>query len=147
MVLADSALALRRFSRVDLEQSSPRVAAFCDASSQSGTESLCRFRLGRHGIRLRTQAEIPRVGRVDLLIGDRLVLECDSQAYHDGYHAARDYDRDLALIEQGFIVLRLQYRHVMFEWEKVEALVMAVVRSDRHLWRRGPGAVGTVLGL
>lgn len=85
----------------------------CDPLSQSGTESLVRVRLRRRGIRVQTQFRRRGVGRVDLLIGDRMVIECDSDEFHSGDEAQeRDYDRDLELIDGDFLVLRLRYRHV-----------------------------------
>jgi very-short-patch-repair endonuclease len=106
----------------------------CDPLSQSGTESLVRVRLRRRGVRVQTQFRRQGVGRVDLLIGDRLVIECDSQEFHSGDEAQeRDYDRDLALIDGDFLVLRLRYRHVVYEWERVESIILGLIRRGRHL--------------
>ncbi|HWD61340.1 MAG TPA: DUF559 domain-containing protein [Humibacter sp.] len=146
VAIADSALNARLLHLEDLRPVVPAVARCCDPASQSGTESLSRVRLRRKNIRVRTQVEIAGVGLVDLLVGDRLVVECDSAGFHDGYQSVRDYDRDMALIRQGYIVLRLKYRHVMFEWAKVEELILAIVRARRHLWRGG-GSAGTVVSL
>ncbi|MHA7985440.1 DUF559 domain-containing protein [Rathayibacter sp. CAU 1779] len=78
-----------------------------------------------------------RDDRVDLVIGDRLIIECDSAGYHDGYNSERDYDRDLRLLERGFLVVRLKYRHIMYDWARVEQIILALVRSGQHLWSRG----------
>ena len=146
VALADSALNKRIFHIAELETIAPRIAARCDGASQSGTESLTRFRLRSLRLPVRTQVAIRGVGHVDLLVGDRLVIECDSESFHDGYRSERDYDRDMSLVEQGYIVLRLRYRHVMFEWARVEALVLKIVRAGRHRWHRGRNSEGTVLG-
>ena len=145
VVIADSALNLGMIRADSLGSGLRVVRDWCDARSQSGTESLTRLRLRRRRVPVRTQVRIPDVGIVDLLIGERLVIECDSKSFHDGYQSSRDYDRDLALVGQGYLVLRLQYRHVMFEWERIERLILEIVRARRHLWRHG--RAGSVVSL
>lgn len=148
VTIADSALNKKLITLAALSLVVPAIAQWCDPGSQSGTESLTRVRLRRRKIHARSQVWIDRVGLVDLLVGDRLVIECDSAAFHDGYQSTRDYDRDLELIASGYIVLRLRYRHVIFEWDRVEGIVMSIVRARRHLWRRGAGSgTGRVISL
>jgi very-short-patch-repair endonuclease len=147
VALADSALNRGLLAMEVLEVSLPRLAPWCDPASQSGTESIVRVQLRRHGVKVRTQARIRGVGCVDLLVGDRLVIECDSVAYHDGYQSERDYERDQQLLAQGYLVLRLKYSHVIHEWSRVEALVLEVVRARRHWWRTGSGVAGSALAL
>lgn len=93
-----------------------------------------RVRLRSLGIRVRPQFRRNGVGWVDLLVGDRLVIECDSDKYH-GTDAGqdRDYDRDIELIDGDYLVLRLRYRHVVYEWERVEAVIRGLVRRGRHV--------------
>ena len=111
-----------------------RAIARCDPLSESGTETLVRLRLRRRGIRVRTQFRRPGVGRVDLLIGDRLIIECDSAQFHDGDESQeRDYERDLLLIDGDYLVLRLRYRHVIYEWDRVEPIILGLIRRGRHL--------------
>lgn len=147
VALADSALNRGVLRLEMLEASLPRLARWCDPASQSGTESIVRVGLARWGVKVRTQVPIPNVGYVDLVVGDRLVIECDSAAYHEGYQSERDYERDQALIALGYLVLRLKYGHVVHEWDRIEALVLGIVRAKRHRWRTGSGVPGTVLAL
>lgn len=104
-----------------------------DAHSESGTETLVRIRLRRLGLRVRVQVRIGRVGRVDLLVGDRLVIEIDSRAHHLGDNYEKDRRRDLELARQGFVVLRLSYARVMFDWPSAEAAILDLVRRGEHL--------------
>ncbi|MGN6722339.1 MAG: endonuclease domain-containing protein [Marmoricola sp.] len=145
VALADSALnrGLLRFEV--LEAALPRLAPWCDPASQSGTESIVRIGLRQRGVKLRIQVPVEGGGYVDLVVGDRLVIECDSAAYHEGYQSERDYERDQELLRLGYLVLRLKYRHVVHEWDRIEALVLDVVRARRHRWR--VGGQGTVLAL
>lgn len=111
------------------------IATLVDAGSQSGLETLARLRIRKLGIRVRTQVAIARVGRVDVLIGDRLVLELDSRSHHLGDRYELDRHRDLELFSQGFTVLRVSYRRVMYEWDSVEEAILLAVRRGDHLRR------------
>jgi very-short-patch-repair endonuclease len=83
---------------------------------------------------VRTQVQIGTIGRVDLLVGNRLVIECDSHEFHEGEDALhRDFDRDLALIEKDYLVLRLNYRQVVHEWDRVESVILGLVARRRHV--------------
>lgn len=111
----------------------------CDGRAESGTESLARLRLRRRHLKVTPQVVIPGVGRVDLVVGNRLVIEVDSWAHHSSYEAyEHDRYRDLVLGELGYLVIRLTYRRVMHDWASAERSVMAMVgRGDhRHGGRR-----------
>jgi very-short-patch-repair endonuclease len=84
---------------------------------------------------------------VDLLVGERLVVECDSAEFHDRYRSANDYQRTQELIRRGYIVVRLTYRDVVHDWARAEALILEIVRAGRHEWRAGRGVRGTALAL
>jgi very-short-patch-repair endonuclease len=141
VALIDSALNSRRVSLRQLRAAVRKLPArysraveLSDGSSQSGTETLVRLRLRRLGITVRTQVQIGTIGRVDLLVGNRLVIECDSHEFHEGEDALhRDFDRDLALIEKDYLVLRLNYRQVVHEWDRVESVILGLVARRRHL--------------
>lgn len=144
VVLLDSALRQGRLERGDLpglwptgsDRALPLINRV-DPSAESGTETLVRLRLRRRGIRVRTQFQIGAVGRVDLLIGDRLVIEVDSRAHHTGVEAyRRDRRRDRRLVGLGYVVIRLAYEDVLFDWDEAEEDILAVIRSRRHRWPR-----------
>lgn len=139
IAMADSALNLKILTRSAVAAAIPTLYSWCDGRSQSGTESIERTLLRARRIRAIPQAYIPGVGHVDLLIGDRLVIECDSAKFHEGYGSERDYDRDLRLVALGYLVVRLKYRHVVYEQDTVEPIILELVRSQQHLWSRGSG--------
>lgn len=106
----------------------------CDRA-ESGSESLVRLRLRRRNLRVRVQVRIEGVGRVDLLVGDRLVIEVDSRTHHTAtaqYHS--DRFRDQRLVELGYRVIRVTWEQVMFGWEPAEHAIMAAVHRGDHLW-------------
>lgn len=112
-----------------------RYVDLIDQTAQSGLETKARLRLRSLGIPYRTQMQIGTVGRVDLLIGDRFVVELDSKTWHTSFRAyTEDRRRDLELIERGFIVLRVTYDQVMLQWASVERAIRAVVGRNEHRW-------------
>jgi very-short-patch-repair endonuclease len=142
IAVIDSALNQRKLTAAALKRIlvtlPPRFSSILgdvDAASESGLESLCRVRLRNIGTSIRSQVNIVGVGRVDLLVGDRLVIEADGQAWHDGRESFHvDRTRDLALHRLGYIVIRVSYAHVMFEWMLVELAIRAIIGRREHLW-------------
>ena len=103
--------------------------------AESGTETFLRLGVRRLGLPVRVQVSIEGVGRVDLLVGDRLVLEADSVAYHanpEAYH--RDRRRDLRLTRLGYRVLRLTWEQVTFEGNEVVDTIVTLVAAGEHRW-------------
>lgn len=110
-----------------------------DARAEAGTESLTRVRLRRLGLDVRIQHRIGR-RRVDVLVGDRLVLECDSVEHHaDPVAYERDRAGDRALAAMGYHVVRLTWRQIHEEWPAIEADILAFVRAGHHRWARSAG--------
>lgn len=103
--------------------------ALSRASGRSGsiTEAVFVFRARSLGVRIRQQVQIGS-DRVDVVLGDRLVVELDSREFHV---KERDYARDARLGVRGYRVLRFSYQQVMFDWPTVEAAVRAAIaRGD-----------------
>jgi len=109
--------------------------------AESGSETLTRLRLRSRNILLEPQVEIEGVGRVDFLIGDRLVIEIDSIEHHTSLeNYFKDRRRDRMLIARGYIVLRFTYHDVVHDWDRAVApIVVGLIRQRRHL-RRSPAA-------
>ena len=107
-----------------------------DGSSQSGLETMCRLALAARGLRVRTQVTIEGVGAVDVVVGDRLVIELDGGEFHSGPEVfANDRRRDLELARRGYRVLRLSFGQVMSDWDACEAVILRLVRAGEHRWR------------
>ncbi|WP_448809621.1 hypothetical protein [Agromyces bauzanensis] len=90
-VALESAMRKRLVRRGGLARLRARIPArrrwlvdFARWDADSGLESLLRLRLRAHGISLASQVEVPGVGRVDFVLGDRLVLEVDGKPNHVG---------------------------------------------------------------
>lgn len=104
-----------------------------DGICESGIETLFWLRM-RNVLSVARQVIIPGVGRVDFLIGQRLVVELDGRAFHDtASRFEEDRRRDARLSTLGYRVLRFSFRQVMDEWGTVEAAVLAAVARLDHL--------------
>jgi very-short-patch-repair endonuclease len=142
VVVADSLLHRGDATRDELERwmrdAPVRVRALLARVdvAESGLESIVRVRLRSCGIRVRTQVWIGQ-RRVDLLVGDRLVVECDGAEHHAGWAAhAADRERDRELVAAGYAVVRVTYRQVVDDWDAVLRDVLAIVRRRGHRDRR-----------
>lgn len=143
VIVIDSALNRRVITRRGLGEvlstlpsGEREILNLVDARSESGLETICRIRLASLKVPIRSQVTIDGVGRVDLILGDRLVIEADGREWHDGATAfASDRARDLALQRMGYLVVRLSYAQIMHEWALVYASLRALIELDEHRWR------------
>ncbi|MFD1721907.1 endonuclease domain-containing protein [Amnibacterium endophyticum] len=138
LIVAESALQRGLISRADfamlvgeLPRHVRRILEQASDRSESASETVFAHRMAQAGVVVRQQVVIPGVGRVDALIGDRLVVELDSWAHHR--NAAADRERDARLSALGYRVLRFMYSQVMEEWPLVQAAVLAALSRGDHL--------------
>lgn len=144
----DSILHQRILTRAELEplvrgvgKAGHRSLSRADGRSESPLESIIRYRLQAHRIKVRPQVHVPGVGRVDFLVGNRLIIEADGREFHDSpssddtvsqsFHEDRRRDREATL--QGFIVIRLTWYQVMYQWDAVEADILRLIRKRQHI--------------
>ncbi len=132
--------------RFALPRPARRLARLVDGRCESGSEFVLRAELELVGIASRPQVPVPGtdLDRFDLLIGDRLVIECDSERHHgDPQARRRDRRRDARVTSLGFIVLRFDYVQIQFEIDDVLASIRRYVDAGLHLHRPGYGQVET----
>lgn len=105
----------------------------CDARADSGTETMIRLRLRSKQVKVEPQVEIPGVGRVDALVGDRLIIEADGLEHHlTEATFRRDRKKDREAARQGLLHMRLTYRDVVYDWPETEAAIMSAIRDGHH---------------
>jgi very-short-patch-repair endonuclease len=115
----------------------PTAAARACASavtglSDSGLETIAVVRLSRWGIPIRQQAVIAG-RRVDLLIGDRLVVQIDGFEHHStSVQRTKDVALDAELVLRGYTVLRFTYAQVIHDWDTVERTIARAVAAGAH---------------
>jgi very-short-patch-repair endonuclease len=105
------------------------LLAFARDDSGSGVETLARWRLHSIGVECSTQARIPGVGRVDLLIGRTLIVEIDGRSTHD---FENDRRRDLFAAVDGYVTLRFSATQVLTQWDDVERAVLSAIGRGLH---------------
>ncbi len=133
---AIDARGLRRLAgRVDPE--GREAVALSRDDADSGLESLLRWRLRGFGLPVRTQVRIFAVGVVDVLIGDRLIVELDGRDNHDGASLRhKDLLRDANAAAWGYVTLRFDYAQVVHDWPSVEAAILGLIDAGIHLTSR-----------
>ncbi|MCU1421557.1 MAG: hypothetical protein JWN36_1208 [Microbacteriaceae bacterium] len=133
----DSALHFRRITRRQwlrvIRHSSAGLRiqlAGVDAQSEAITESVSRWRLRRIGLPVRSQVWLAPDIRVDLLVGERVVVELDGHYHAEPGQFARDRARDARLTAMGYHVLRFTYWQVMDDWDSVSLSVRSAFAAS-----------------
>lgn len=140
IVALDSVLFHRVFTRAELEAGFTQLGvkarallARADARTESPLESLVRQRLRAAGLRPRPQVRIPRLGRVDFLVGNRLIIEVDGREFHTADHSFdEDRRRDRVAASLGYVVIRLTWTQVLTDWAAALSDILAIVQRRRH---------------
>lgn len=137
LAILDSALH-RRFLRTrDLHALAAALPAHlrpvvfaADGRAESGIETIARHLLRLLGLRVEPQVEIAGLGRVDLLVEGRLIVELDGREWHDEEDTfEEDRRRDLVGAAQRYRTLRFSWYQVLFRWHEVEAAVLAALAA------------------
>lgn len=133
VAVLDSALRLGAITTWEMSrsfESAPRLKralALVDPRAESGVESVARCRLREARLEVRPQVRIGRY-RVDLLVGERVVVEVDGREFHDDPAAfERDRRRAAELTRLGYRVLHFSYSQVLFAWDTCLAAVRAAL--------------------
>lgn len=127
-------LAVEAIQRVRWRSTAARECAErASDQSDSGLETIVAVRLSGWGVPLRQQAEL--LGRpVDLLIGERLVVQIDGFAHHStSAQRSKDVAFDAELVLMGYTVLRFTYAQVMYDWPSVERSIARAIAAGAHL--------------
>lgn len=117
-------------SRLALPTRAQELLAEADPFADSGLETFVLPRLRWLRLPLRRQIWI-RGHRVDLLIGDRLVLQIDG-GHHVGAQRDADIAHDRALLLLGYHVIRVSYSQIVDRWAEVQDAVMRAVAQGLH---------------
>ncbi len=103
--------------------------------SDSGLETIFVTRLSAWGVPIRQQVIIAG-HRVDILIGERLIVQLDGHAYHSTpAQRARDAAHDAELVLRGYTVLRFTYAQVLHAWVSVERTITRALAAGAHIGR------------
>lgn len=102
--------------------------------SESGSETRVAHHFRRRGVKVQQQAQITPNIRVDALVGQSLVVESDSIAFH-GALAAYIHDRRRAatLEELGYNVVELSYEQIWDHWGDTVRMLNSLIKQRKHL--------------
>ena len=65
------------------------------------------------------------------------MIECLSRAFHTGVEQyARDRGRELTLVDGRYLTMTLSYEQVLYEWERVQDVILRRVADGDHHWPR-----------
>ena len=104
-----------------------------DCRSESGQETVLRLVIKGAGFHVEIQVGIGGVGRVDMIVEGRIVVEADSRQFHDGWEAhARDRTRDCDLAMLGYLTLRVLYRDIIHHPERIIAAITGLLAATSH---------------
>ncbi|WP_062380667.1 hypothetical protein [Demequina pelophila] len=139
LVMVDAALRAGRLKGGDLVQWSATrrdrrawLLAHADPRAESAQETLARLDLVEAGIRAVPQVYLDGVGRVDLLVEGRLVVETDGRAYHDGDDAfSRDRRRDRTSLRGSYLTARFTAAEIQSARPgEIAAEIAAILRAN-----------------
>jgi very-short-patch-repair endonuclease len=109
-----------------------RVAGFVSALADSGLESITRVRLTLADVVCREQITIDG-HPVDLLIGERLIIQLDGKQHlDDPIRLARDRRQDRRLRAMGYEVLRYSYAEVVYDWTTTFSEIASYIAQGAH---------------
>lgn len=104
-----------------------------DGRAMSGPETRVRRLFERRGVQITPQFPLPDGGFADMLVGERLIIECDSRGHHTDREAfANDRHRDQHLVLLGYTVVRLTYQDVMDNWTTTREMLLSLLRRGVH---------------
>ena len=139
LVLWESALRTHRIPAGELERipwhsaAATALCAIATGGSDSGIETMFVHRLRPWGLAIRQQVALAGHD-VDVLIGDRLVVQLDGFAHHSSSaERTRDLAHDRALMALGYRVLRFSYAEIVYAWPAVEAAIARALSQQLHL--------------
>ncbi|HLT67997.1 MAG TPA: DUF559 domain-containing protein [Microbacterium sp.] len=107
-----------------------RIAQLVTPFADAGTESIVIHRLRWLDERIVPQVVIAG-HRVDILIGDCLVIQIDG-GHHVGAQRDSDNAHDARLRLMGYHVIRVSYRQIMDDWPAVQDLILRAIARGLH---------------
>lgn len=107
------------------------------SEAESGSETRVRLFFQLRRVPVRPQVGLEGIGDVDLVVGDRLIVECDSDAHHRSKEEHQnDRRRDLETRMRGYDTIRLTYHQIWTDWEATQASLLQVIRERKHIRRK-----------
>jgi very-short-patch-repair endonuclease len=107
------------------------IVEWADPRCESFLESIARTRLRAAGHTTVSQHPLPGDRRVDFVVDGVVGLEVDGREHHESTFES-DRRKDLQIVVDGSIPLRISYSMVMDEWAAVESAIRTAVSMHRR---------------
>jgi hypothetical protein len=118
------------------------IVDWVDPQCESFGESLVRTRLRAAGYDVVSQDPVNNSQRIDLVVNDVVAVEVDGRTFHASTFES-DRRKDLAIVREGRIPLRLSYSMVRNVWASILDVVDRAVRLHRRGALVGVGKSGS----
>jgi very-short-patch-repair endonuclease len=102
-----------------------------DTGADSLLETLARTYFRQAGIHVQPQVYLEKVGYVDLLLADWLVVELDGRHHAEWKQVQKDHRRNNESVLQGYTALHYYYADVVYRPEEMVGQVLAVLKRGR----------------
>lgn len=122
---------LQKLEALPLGPKARRLVSEATPFSDSGLETFVRSRMSWLGLPIRFQIWL-HGHRVDILIGDRLVIQLDGRD-HVGAQRSKDNAHDALLRSRDYTVLRFTYAEVVHRWPETQAAILDAIAHRLHL--------------
>lgn len=138
LVLWESAARVERLAPEALRQirwrprAAVELAGAVTGLADSGLEVIVCTPLRRLGVAVRQQVWL--AGKpVDVLVGERLVIQIDGWAHHSSAaQRAKDIAHDAELRLRGYTVFRFSYAQVVHGWPEIEGSIRRAMAAGLH---------------
>ncbi|MEL5990870.1 endonuclease domain-containing protein [Microbacterium phosphatis] len=112
-----------------------RMLADAKPFADAGGESIVDWRLRRLRLGVPIRRQVVLLGRpVDLLVGERLVIQIDGGTHVDRQRLA-DNEHDARLRLRGYTVIRIGHWQILDDWATVQDLILTAIAQGLHLAR------------
>lgn len=125
---------IEHLSQFPFPTSTRHLLADCTPFADSGLETLFRTRLRWLRVPIKAQSWV-HGHRVDLLIGDGLIVQIDGRQ-HAGAQKVSDHRHDIAVQAAGYHTIRVGYAQVVHDWPSVQEAIQNAVANGLHRRRR-----------
>jgi len=109
-----------------------KLRGLVDGRAESGPETFVRLIARTLGVPVEPQVVVEGVGRADLVVDGRIIIECDSRAFHGGWaQQESDRRRDLGYAARGYATIRPTARQIFAAPGLVREALEGLLRGPR----------------
>lgn len=128
--------ARRLLTQIPITRAERLLKRLC-SGSQSGSETRVRNYIQSLRFRVTPQKSINHVGRVDIFVHPRMIVECDSRAHHTSMaNYQNDRSRSNSALICGFLTVRLTYEDIWLRWNETKIWIKYLLQHGFQRWKK-----------